>query len=201
MNKGYIGREFMPNSWNESKSADNCECKKIIISHSFGIHLINDDLLEKATDIVLINSFSNFIPKNKSRKVTRVLNLMKSGFRGNNTKNILKDFYKKCLYPIMDYSEFYKPCFENLSDNQLLLLKNDLEKLSNTRTLPSSFPKSSNVLVVRSENDNIVSNEANEDLKSYLNTYLDHKPIFISNKKDGHFVFSDEIIDKIILWF
>ena len=72
--RGY--KELSPHSpkW---KSSNQVELKRVAICHSLGSHLIDKQVLYTATHVVLINSFSRFIPSGKqNRSIRLALNRM-----------------------------------------------------------------------------------------------------------------------------
>ena len=73
--RGY--KDISPHSPKWNHNLNKAELKRVAICHSLGSHLIDKQVLQLATHVVLINSFSRFIPSGKeNRSITMALSRM-----------------------------------------------------------------------------------------------------------------------------
>ena len=177
---------FLP-SW-ESTYDNNKYLKKVVICHSLGIHLVKESILKSSTHIILINSFSGFIPRNKqSRQIAIALKGMKEAIgKGEKEEKMLLNFLTKSSSPNSIDSLFNGPIPYNLSTQGRQRLLNDLELLINTSKLPRGFPGKSNILVVNSEEDLIVTKPIQSQLLMDLNKNTINPICYWRLPNEGH---------------
>ena len=78
--------------WESSLGAE-VKNKKVAICHSLGIHLLSNKLLQESSHVVLLNSFSRFIPVGKeSRSIKIALNGMQKHLGKTTEGNMLRKF-------------------------------------------------------------------------------------------------------------
>ena len=171
---------------------------KVAICHSLGLHLIEKEILSTATHIVLINSFSRFIPSGKDNHIILLaLKKMMSAINTPDEQTMLKKFFIKS----------YKPNPINVESNSLsishsgrLKLKNDLNLLMNTDALPTALNTEAKVLVINSKNDFIIANQTKEKLAEDLIKSMKEKPRIIDLQEEGHSISEIKNIQKIKDW-
>ena len=61
--------------WVTRPGDDSCQ-RRVIIAHSLGTHLIKNEIWETTTDVVLLASFSRFIPKGIESRFLRTACLL-----------------------------------------------------------------------------------------------------------------------------
>ena len=186
---------FMP-KWNDDSNQD--KLKKVAICHSLGSHLIDKKVLYSASHVVLINSFSRFIPSSKeNRSIKMALNRMMNAINTPNEPSMLRKFHIKA----------HKPNELNMESNLLLIsdsgrlrLKNDLKLLMNSNSLPTGLNTNAKVLVINSRKDYIVANQTKEKLAEDLIEYLEKKPTIVNLQDEGHSISKIKNIKRIKHW-
>ncbi len=189
---------FMP-KWNNDSYQP--ALKKVAICHSLGSHLIDKKVLCSATHVVLINSFSRFIPSGKeSRSIRMALNRMMNAINTPNEPSMLRKFHIKAHKPndINMESNETNPLF--ISDSGRLRLKNDLKLLMNSDSLPTGLNTNAKVLVINSQKDYILANQTKEKLAEDLIEYLKEKPTILNIQDEGHSISKIKTIKKVKHW-
>ena len=166
-----------------------------------GSHLIDKQVLYSATHVVLINSFSRFIPSGKeNRPIKLALNRMMDAINTPNEASMLRKFHVKAYKP--NYIDF-KSTESNLlhiSDSGRLRLKNDLKLLMNSDSLPIGLNNSAKVLIVNSEQDYILATQTKEKLAEDLINHLKAVPNIINLHDEGHSITKIKNIKKVKHW-
>ncbi len=197
--RGYKNISPYTPKWNNNSNQD--QLKRVVICHSLGSHLIDKQLLNSATHVVLINSFSRFIPNNKEkRSVTMALKMMMSAIDTPNETAMLRKFYLKAYKPNYIDVESAKSNLLYISDSGRLRLKNDLTLLINSDSLPVGLNTNAKVLIVNSEEDYILANQTKTKLAEDLTNHLEAIPTIINLKEEGHTISQIENIKKIKQW-
>ncbi len=197
--RGY--KDISPHTpkWNEY--ANQIELKRVAICHSLGSHLIDKQVLNSATHVVLINSFSRFIPSGKeNRSIKLALNRMMNAINTPNEAAMLKKFHIKAYKP--NYVDI-KSSESNLlhtSDLGGLRLKNDLKLLITSASLPIGLSTYSKVLIINSEQDYILANQTKKKLAQDLINHLETMPKIINLQDEGHSITKIKNIKKIKHW-
>lgn len=149
---------------------------KIIMTHSFGLHLCPDNLFKEADLLIIFNGFIEFHPvaAQFKRRSKLVIKQMINALKGH-PEEVLKDFYENT----------YKPRSpENLpeSDPDKELLVKDL-KILNTHTLEVSLLKSIHkICILHAFEDAIVHRRKGRSLYDCVNK----KAKYFEIKKAGH---------------
>ena len=197
--RGYKGiNPYMP-KW-KNKSNDFYQ-KKVAICHSLGSHLIDKKVLYSATHVVLINSFSRFIPSGKEkRSVTMALRKMMDAINTPKETAVLRKFQMKAYKPNSIDIESTQSDLLYLSDSGRLRLKNDLQLLMNSDSLPIGLKNNAKVLVINSEQDYILANQTKINLIEDLINHLEAAPKIINLQDEGHSITKIKNIKKIKHW-
>ena len=175
--------------------------KRVVICHSLGSHLIDKKVLFSATHVVLINSFSRFIPSGKeNRSATMALNRMMNAINTPTEKSMLKKFYLKAYKPNNINVELNVSNFLHISDSGRLRLKDDLKLLINSDSLPSGLNSEAKVLIINSKKDHILANQTKEKLLEDLIKHLETQPTTINLQEEGHSISKIKNIKKIKHW-
>ncbi len=185
---------------NENKGQQQ-EQKKLFICHSLGMHLVPKIILSKATHIVLINSFSRFIPSGKeNRSIKIALEGMKKQIGRSSESQMLLKFTKKANNSAFSEGLHLKDFHPGLSIEGREKLKEDLELLINTSKLPSSINKQAKVLLLEGENDAIVCSSTKSQLMEDLKNHLEQDPLTWILKGEGHFIRLSKILSDVMNW-
>ncbi len=197
--RGY--KEISPHTPKWNNKSNKCEFKRVAICHSLGLHLIAKQVLQSATHVVLINSFSRFIPINgDTRPLKLALNRMMNAINTPNEAAMLKKFYTKAYKPNDIDVQSSKSNLLPISDSGRLKLKNDLKLLMNSDSLPIGLKRSAKVLVINSLQDYILASKTKEKLAEDLIKYLEAMPKIINLQDDGHFITKIKNIIKVKHW-
>jgi len=189
---------YMPKWENDSNKTG---LKKVAICHSLGSHLIDKKVLYTATHIVLINSFSRFIPSSKeSRSIIMALNKMMKAINTPHEPSMLRKFHIKSHKPNDLNIESTESNLLHISESGRLRLKNDLTLLTNSDSLPTGLNREAKVLIINSKKDYIVANQTKEILTEDLINYLEAKPKTIILPDEGHSISKIKNIKKIKHW-
>ena len=197
--RGY--KDISPHKPKWNHNSNKVEHKRVAICHSLGSHLIDNEVLHSATHVVLINSFSRFIPSGKeNRPIKLALNRMMKAINTPNEAAMLRKFHIKAYKPNyieVKSSESNPPQISVLGR---LRLKNDLKLLMNSYSLPIGLNNCAKVLIVNSEQDYILANQTKEKLAEDLINHLENVPKIINLQDEGHFITKIKNIKKIIHW-
>ena len=175
--------------------------KRVAICHSLGSHLINTKVLNLATHVVLINSFSRFATTGKeNRPIKLALERMMNAINTPNEASMLKKFYLKAYKPNQIDVESSEPNLLKISDVGRLKLKKDLKLLMNSDSLPIGLKSSTKVLIVNSEQDHILANQTKEKLAEDLIKNMEAFPKIINLLDEGHFITKVKNITKVKEW-
>ena len=197
--RGY--KEISPHTPKWNHNSNHFELKRVAICHSLGSHLIDKEVLHSATHVVLINSFSRFIPISKeNRSIKLALNRMMNAINTPNEESMLRKFHIKAYKPNCIDVQSSESNLLQISDSGRLRLKNDLKLLMNSDSLPIGLKSSTKVLIVNSEQDYILSNQTKEKLAEDLIKHLEAVPKIINLQDDGHSITKIKNIKKVKHW-
>tara|TARA_Y100001968_G_scaffold229390_1_gene212182 strand:+ start:180 stop:908 length:729 start_codon:yes stop_codon:yes gene_type:complete len=197
--RGYKNISSHTPKWDHSSI--QTKLKRVAICHSLGSHLIDKQVLNSATHVVLINGFSRFIPSGKeSRSIKMALNRMMHAINTPNEEAMLKKFHIKAYKPNCIDVESTESNLLYISDSGRLKLKNDLKLLMNSDSLPIGLNTNTKVLIVNSEQDYILAHQTKEKLSEDLIKYLEVVPTKINLKEEGHSISKIKSIKKIKQW-
>ncbi len=185
----------------KGKDQKNRSAKKVLMCHSLGTHLISNKVLTNATDIVLLNSFSRFIPANKESRALRVgLIGMRKHLEESTGATMLMSFLKKASSPHKVNDMPSGPIQIGLSSDGLEKLKSDLELLINTNKLPIGISKGTRVLVINGDQDKIILSSAKKELLASLKNHLNTPPANWTITGEGHFILQPELMENVRKW-
>ncbi len=197
--RGY--RAIVPHTPKWNHNSNQLEDKRVAICHSLGSHLIDKEILRSATHVVLINSFSRFIPSGKEhRPIQMALNRMMKTINTPNESAMLRKFHVKAYKPNYRNVEFIESNLLHISEAGRLRLKNDLICLINSNSLPIGLNSCANVLIVNSEKDYILAKQTKAKLAEDLISHLKVTPKIINLKEEGHSITKIKNIKKIKHW-
>ena len=182
--RGYFSKNKFQSKWIKSDAKNEI---RMALCHSYGFHLMQKNILKKATHIVLINSFNNFLPpSNKRNFILRSIRRMESKIIKDKTNDMLKEFINRSFMPNTMNSSFKNIFYKSLESlNKQLLLK-DLKKLYSNKDFPVFLKKDCKIIFIRSENDLVLDKDSNNNFLNFLNATLCRKPILINLSHQGH---------------
>tara|TARA_Y100001933_G_scaffold216550_1_gene223737 strand:+ start:203 stop:904 length:702 start_codon:yes stop_codon:yes gene_type:complete len=195
--RGYFNRALVSPKWiNNSHNQ-----KKVIIIHSLGIHLIDKNILLNASHAIFINSFYNFIPKNKDRKlIVRALEKMNNKFNNLEIKFMLNEFYKNSFLPNKIDLNYKKAISIKFDNANISYLKNDFKKLSIQDKPPLLVSKNCNVLIIKSSDDLILNHNSSTIFTELMSKTQTKKPTIIEVENQGHIISNYKIFNLIDNW-
>ena len=195
--RGYFNRALVSPKWiNNSHNQ-----KKVIIIHSLGIHLIDKNILLNASHAIFINSFYNFIPKNKDRKlIVRALEKMNNKFNNLEIKFMLNEFYKNSFLPNKIDLNYKKAISIKFDNANISYLKNDFKKLSIQDKPPLLVSKNCNVLIIKSSDDLILNHNSSTIFTELMSKTQTKKPTIIEVENQGHIINNYKIFNLIDNW-
>tara|TARA_Y100000589_G_scaffold18681_1_gene15480 strand:- start:615 stop:1316 length:702 start_codon:yes stop_codon:yes gene_type:complete len=195
--RGYFNRALVSPKWiNNSHNQ-----KKVIIIHSLGIHLIDKNILLNASHAIFINSFYNFIPKNKDRKlIVRALEKMNNKFNNLEIKFMLNEFYKNSFLPNKIDLNYKKAISIKFDNANISYLKNDFKKLSIQDKPPLLLSKNCNVLIIKSSDDLILNHNSSTIFTELMSKTQTKKPTIIEVENQGHIISNYKIFNLIDNW-
>ena len=195
--RGYFNRALVSPKWiNNSHNQ-----KKVIIIHSLGIHLIDKNVLLNASHAIFINSFYNFIPKNKDRKlIARALEKMNNKFNNLEIKFMLNEFYKNSFLPNKIDLNYKKAISIKFDNANISYLKNDFRKLSIQDKPPLLVSKNCNVLIIKSSDDRILNHNSSTIFIELMSKTQTQKPMIIEIENQGHIISNYKIFNLIDNW-
>ncbi len=197
--RGY--KDINPHSPKWNHNSKQVELKRVAICHSLGSHLIDKEVLYSATHVVLINSFSRFIPSGKeNRSIKLALNRMMNAINTPNESDMLRKFHIKAYKPNHINVQSSESNLLHISNSGRLRLKNDLKLLMDSVSLPIGLNNSAKVLVVNSEQDYILANQTKEKLAEDLINHLEAVPKTINLQDEGHSIKKIKNIKKVKHW-
>ena len=163
--------------------------------------MIDKQVLHSATHVVLINSFSRFIPSGiENRPIQMALNRMMNAIDTPNEAAMLRKFHIKAYKPNYIDVKSTESNLLHLSDLGRLRLKNDLILLINSDSLPTGLKTDANVLVINSKKDYILTNQTKDKLAEDLINHLETIPKIINLQDEGHSITKIQNIKKVKHW-
>ena len=197
--RGY--KDINPNAPRWNNDPNQIGIKRVAICHSLGSHLIDTRVLCSATHVVLINSFSRFIPNGKETlSVTMALEKMINAINTPREASMLRKFHIKAHKPNEINMKSTESNLLHISDSGRLRLKKDLIRLINSDSLPIGLNSYANVLIVNSEQDYILANQTKAKLAEDLINHLEVVPKTINLQEEGHSITKIKSIKKIKHW-
>jgi len=182
--RGYYSKNINESQWIKNNLNNQV---KMVLCHSLGFHLIQENILNEASHIVFINSFNNFLPSSKKRNlIYKSLKKMEKKIISLETEDMLKEFIRRSFLPNNMNINFQNVFYKNLKslDNNLLL--NDLKKLYTKENSLKILKKNCNVVVINSKNDLILDQNSSNNFIEFLSRISTKKPTIIELPNQGH---------------
>ena len=175
--------------------------RRVVIAHSLGPHLLPSPLLAEATDVVLLASFSRFVPQGRAGRALQTgLQGMERCIGTSRESAMLQTFLQRAAAPTPTSTLPPSPVNEGLSETGRQRLQNDLQLLMSTTALPDGFPAQARVLVVNAEADAIVVVEARQQLQRDLDTHLEVPADLWVLRGCGHALLAPDLLMRVRHW-
>jgi pimeloyl-ACP methyl ester carboxylesterase len=135
------------------------DCRKVIIAHSLGLHLIDDAIMQAADLVVALSCFESFHEGSapQIRRSRRLVSAM-LGKLAHSPEAVLQDFYDGCFHPQPSDPHRLFPSIVNRASLTCDLL------FLNDHLLASKNLKGTRLLIVHGTEDGIVPFEAAQRL-------------------------------------
>lgn len=164
--------------FNEGKEVETVDrsTSTVLITHSFGLHWITEDLLNQADLLVITGGFLYFHPytaQHRRRSRLIVQEMIKA--LESNPQKVLRDFYDKCFAP-QDTPE------NNFEDINQQLLLDDLQTLQNAELDTEILKNAQKICILHGSKDQVVPNKKGRQIY----TQLQAKAQYFEIKKAGH---------------
>ena len=143
--------------------------RRLLIAHSLGLHLLNDSVIETATDVVLLGSFGRFVPSGRAGRAIRAgLAGMAAALGSSEETGMLERFLARAAQPLPLSALPPSPLLGGVTAAGRSRLAADLNLLQECSELPAAFPADARVLVVQGELDAIVPASSQQELTAAL---------------------------------
>jgi len=196
--RGYFNKTFVSPKWINNNSYKR---RNIIIIHSLGIHLIDKNILMNASHAIFINSFYQFIPDNKDRKlIIRSLERMKKKLNNQEIKLLLNEFYKNSFFPNEINLNYQKAISRKFDNANISHLQSDFNKLSIHNKPPLLVSKDCNVLIIKSISDRILNDNSSTNFIELMSKTQSKKPRILEIENQGHIINNYKIFNLIDNW-
>ena len=198
--RGYGQRqEHMP-FWQDDPDPIELQ-RRVVIAHSLGPHLLPDAVLAQATDVVLLASFSRFVPEGpKGRALKTGLKSMLRCLGSDAEAEMLTTFLRRAAAPSPPDGLPRGPIQEGLSIEGRQRLSDDLDRLIASAELPLGLQDTIRVLVVEAAQDAIVVPAARQELRDALQTRLQHPAEHWCLSDSGHALLVPDLLIRIQRW-
>ena len=175
--------------------------RRVVIGHSLGPHLLPEALLSAATDVVLLASFSQFVPTGRTGRALQTgLKGMRRCIGTTEEATMLQTFLTRAASPAKSSGLPPSPATEGLSPEGRQRLHDDLNHLMATAGLPAGLPRNAKVLVVNADADAIVIPAARLRLIEDLQRHLQHPPSIWNLKDSGHALLVPDLLLNVQTW-
>ena len=171
--------------------------KRLVIGCSLGPHLVPADVLARAGIVVLLSSFSAFVPPGREgrRSRTALAGMAASLQDETRARAMLQAFTAKIAEPQSPDLLPLGPLDGPLAEVNRARLLADLDLLAKSKGLPAGFPPDACVLIVEGEEDGIVGRAARVMLREALPS-----ADVITLPGVGHALLSGHVIDRVVEW-
>ena len=191
-NRGYGGEAPVSPAWNPNPN------RKVLIAHSLGLHLLPGPVLGQADAVVLLGSFSAFVPSGRAgRAVAAALQGMQSALGTDQELAMLDRFLDKAASPHTRSALPPNPLLQGVTPLGRQRLQQDLELLAHCRKLPTGWPDAVPVLVVQGERDAVVHTASAQQLVDDLQ----HQPLTLHRDAAwGHALVTPAVLSVVQRW-
>ena len=195
--RGYGSEKPIPPAWTTVPKRNVPE-RNVLIAHSLGLHLLPASVLEKASAVVLLGSFTRFVPDGRAgRSIGAALQGMQAALGTDQELPMLERFLDKAASPHALSALPPNPLLQGLTSLGRQRLQQDLDLLADCRTLPTGWPDTVPVLVVQGERDAVVPAESAQQLIDALG----HQPLTLHRDPTwGHALITPRVFVVVQRW-
>ena len=198
--RGYGKRQVHMPIWKNDQDPKEQQ-RRVVIAHSLGQHLLPDAVFATATDVVLLASFSRFVPQGpKGRALNTGLKSMRRCLGSDAEAEMLTTFLKRAAAPSSPDGLPRGPIQEGLSNEGRQRLTDDLDRLIASAALPPGLQATTRVLLVEAEQDAIVVPAARQELRDAVQTRLQHPAEHWFMPGSGHALLVPDLLMRIQRW-
>ena len=198
--RGYGKRQEQMPFWQDDQDPIELQ-RRVVIAHSLGPHLLPDAVFTNATDVVLLASFSRFVPHGaKGRALNTGLKSMRRCLGSDAEAEMLTTFLRRAAAPLSPVGLPRGPIHEGLSSEGRQRLADDLDRLIASAELPLGLQATSRVLVVEAEQDAIVVPAARQELRDAVQTRLQRPAELWLMPGSGHALLVPDLLMRIQRW-
>ena len=198
--RGYGKRQEQMPCWQDDQDPIELQ-RRVVIAHSLGPHLLPDAVFTNATDVVLLASFSRFVPHGaKGRALNTGLKSMRRCLGSDAEAEMLTTFLTRAAAPSPPVGLPHGPIHEGLSSEGRQRLADDLDRLIASAELPLGLQATSRVLVVEAEQDAIVVPAARQELRDAVQTRLQRPAELWLMPGSGHALLVPDLLMRIQRW-
>ena len=198
--RGYGKRQEQMPCWQDDQDPIELQ-RRVVIAHSLGPHLLPDAVFTNATDVVLLASFSRFVPQGaKGRALNTGLKSMRRCLGSDAEAEMLTTFLTRAAAPSPPVGLPHGPIHEGLSSEGRQRLADDLDRLIASAELPLGLQATSRVLVVEAEQDAIVVPAARQELRDAVQTRLQRPAELWLMPGSGHALLVPDLLMRIQRW-
>ena len=200
--RGYGSEKPIPPAWTTAPKRNGPARtgleRNVLIAHSLGLHLLPASVLEKASAVVLLGSFTRFVPDGRAgRSIGAALQGMQAALGTDQELPMLERFLDKAASPHALSALPPNPLLQGLTSLGRQRLQQDLDLLANCRTLPTGWPDTVPVLVVQGERDAVVPAESAQQLIDALG----HQPLTLHRGPTwGHALITPRVFVVVQRW-
>ena len=190
--RGYGSEKPIPPAWTTFPK------RNVLIAHSLGLHLLPASVLEKASAVVLLGSFTRFVPDGRAgRSIGAALQGMQAALGTDQELPMLERFLDKAASPHALSALPPNPLLQGLTTLGRQRLQQDLDLLADCRTLPTGWPDTVPVLVMQGERDAVVPEESAQQLIDALG----HQPLTLHRDPTwGHALITPRVFVVVQRW-
>lgn len=198
--RGYGKRQEQMPFWQDDQDPIELQ-RRVVIAHSLGPHLLPDAVFTNATDVVLLASFSRFVPQGaKGRALNTGLKSMRRCLGSDAEAEMLTTFLTRSAEPLPPDGLPRGPIHKGLSSEGRQRLADDLDRLIASAELPLGLQATSRVLVVEAEQDAIVVPAARQELRDAVQTRLQRPAELWLMPGSGHALLVPDLLMRIQRW-
>ncbi|MEB3167346.1 MAG: alpha/beta hydrolase [Synechococcaceae cyanobacterium] len=181
--------------------------RRLLIGHSMGPLLVTPALLAEAELVVLLASFSRFVPPGSAgRRLQTAIQGMGQRLephhpfepeeqQARRARELLQEFLVQAAAPAPAPLLPVGPADRPIGAAGRALLRHDLQRLASCRDLPDGFPEQRPVLIVEAGCDRIVSEESRALLRQRL-----PQAARLVLPEAGHALLDPSLIPAVLEW-
>ncbi len=198
--RGYGSLQVQMPFWKDDQDPIE-EQRRVVIAHSLGPHLLPDEVLALATDVVFLASFARFVPNGaKGRALATGLKGMRRCIGSSEESKMLNSFWARATAPAFPKGLPRGPIDEGLSTKGRQRLIDDLDRLIASSELPPGLRETTRVLIVEAGQDAIVVPAARRELLEALQSRLQKQAEQWILKESGHALLIPDLLMRVQRW-